>query len=263
MMQGESLNLERTIDDEPSSQVFLEVAAATDVGCKRANNEDAVAVSLREDRSGALLVVADGMGGHTSGEVASGFVVAELVRQYETGLLTDTGALAEAIRVADREISERWPGSGTTVVAALVTESQASIGHVGDSRAYLFRDGSLVALTRDHTLVRELLSHGSITEQQAQNHPRRHVLLQAVGTGRQDPPDTRLLRIQGGDVLVLESDGLHGVVAEPELRSALRECVSRCAPAAETAETLVSMALAEGAPDNVSVAILLVKELCA
>ena len=227
----------------------LRAAARSDVGLVRTNNEDAAYVGPR------LLVVADGMGGHAAGEIASSTVVAALLPLDEEEPGPDLGAILQrGITAANERLrlavdsSEQLEGMGTTLTAILWDGSRIGVAQVGDSRAYRLRDGAMQQLTLDQTFVQSLVNEGRLTPQEAEQHPQRSLLLQALD-GRNDvEPVVLLAQPQAGDRYLLCSDGLSDFVSTEAIHRAL---------AAETAElaadALVASALEEGAPDNVTV----------
>jgi protein phosphatase len=199
--------------------------ALTDIGKVRESNEDSFVCRP------PLFVVADGMGGHVAGEVASRMAVEtvnacfaaphdaaapqELLRQ----------AISEANRLIFRmaqEDSER-AGMGTTVTAAFVRDAKLFWGHVGDSRLYLLRAGTLSQVTEDHSLVSELVKKGNITPAEALLHPHRNILTRAVGTGEQVKVDTGSIKLQAGDSVLLCTDGLTNMVADDDIAATLRQ----------------------------------------
>src|SRR5215218_11206245 len=183
---------------------------ASDLGRQRQGNEDNYFV-----RS-PLFVVADGMGGAQAGEVASEMAVDSFDGGLPDGSVAD--ALVRIIQDANRRIHDRSrsdeqaAGMGTTVTAAYVGEHEVTIAHVGDSRAYLLRDGDLVRLTRDHSLVGELVARGKLTEEQAESHPQRSVITRALGAYADVEVDTDVFPARAGDLFLLCSDGLTGMV---------------------------------------------------
>ncbi len=185
----------------------------SDLGRQRQGNEDNFFVRA------PLFVVADGMGGAQAGEVASEIAV----RSFESGLPSGppTEGLVTVIEGANRRIHDRsrtdagQAGMGTTVTAAYVGESDVTIAHVGDSRAYVLRDGELVRLTRDHSLVGELVARGKLTEEQAETHPQRSVITRALGPEPDVEVDVQTYNARGGDLFLLCSDGLTSMVPEP------------------------------------------------
>jgi protein phosphatase len=230
----------------------MDVHARTDPGRERETNEDAV-LAERID-GGWLLAVADGMGGHAAGDVASEAattVLAESVRETgaddpaETRLREAVSAAAERVRsLAEGERS----GMGTTLVAALVYGGEATIVNVGDSRAYRF-DGGLRQVTVDHSLVQQLLDSGEITPEEARTHPQRNVVTQALGTDGEISPDVYREGLPG--TLLLCSDGLTEELTDGEIESILA-----AEPSAEAAAAaLVGAANDSGGRDNVSVVV--------
>jgi PPM family protein phosphatase len=226
----------------------LRFAARSDVGLQREGNEDSGYAGP------SLLAVADGMGGHAAGEVASSVAVAtlaQLERDVPGGDLLDT--LARAVAEANKAISQmvtvdpKLDGMGTTLTALLWAGGRLGLVHVGDSRAYLLRDGKLEQITHDHTFVQTLVDEQRITPEEADHHPQRSLLLRALD-GRGDPdPDLSLRDVQVGDRYLLCSDGLSGVVPF----EAIAEALSESDPDAAV-DALVRMALEGGGPDNVT-----------
>src|SRR5262245_23177148 len=191
----------------------------SDLGRQRQGNEDAYFVRA------PLFVVADGMGGAQAGEVASQMAASS----FESGLPDGSPAdgLVHIIEDANRRIHERSvtesqrAGMGTTVTAAYVGENEVTIAHVGDSRAYVLRDGELLRLTRDHSLVGELVARGKLTEEQAERHPQRSVITRSVGPEPEVQVDVQTYQARGGDVFLVCSDGLTSMVFEPRVKEIL------------------------------------------
>jgi protein phosphatase len=230
---------------------------ASDAGQQRENNEDAA----RALPDVGLFLVADGMGGHIAGEVASRVASDAIVEIFSSAepprLIRDEAArLGEAIIAANsavRREAERLElvGMGTTLTVLLVRGSTATVGHVGDSRAYLIRKDDVRQLTRDHTLVALLIQSGAIEAAEATSHPERHVLTQAIGTQADIQPDVAQHRLHRGSRLMLSSDGLHDVVPPGEIA----ELVHIEDPEA-AARALVDRANALGGPDNITVVLI-------
>lgn len=228
----------------------LRYTARSDVGLIREGNEDSGYAGP------FLLVVADGMGGHAAGEVASAAAVDVLSHVHPPDADEDpVSLLADAIDRANsriRDLIDADPsreGMGTTVTALLWTGERLTVAHIGDSRAYHLRSGKLHQITQDHTFVQALVDEGKITEDEARAHPARSLVLRALD-GRGDPePDIFAVEVQAGDRFLVCSDGLSGVVTDTTLQEVLNTESSLEA----TADTLVELALRGGAPDNVTV----------
>lgn len=227
-------------------------AAVSHVGKIRANNQDSGYAGEY------LFVVADGMGGHAGGDVASAIAVKRIIetdRQFVSG--TDAEfALHTALTAANAQLAEtvfdhsELTGMGTTVSGLILVNGQVVIAHIGDSRIYLLREGELTQVTADHTFVQRLVDSGRITEEEAAVHPRRSVLMRVLGDVDATPEiDTSIMATQPGDRWLLCSDGLSSYVAQEKILNALTHI-----PDAEAAaERLVKDALDQGAPDNVTV----------
>lgn len=226
----------------------IEVGSATDIGRVRERNEDSVLVNP------PLYVVADGMGGHRGGQVASQ-VALETMEELAT---QGPGSLADHVRRANRAVwdrsveDERLSGMGTTLTAARIDGASALIAHVGDSRAYLLRDGMLRQLTTDHTLVDRMVRSGEITEAEADVHPHKNVLTRALGTDEQVEVDEDALALVDGDRLLICSDGLTGMVTEDQIQAILENSDHP----QQAADRLVKAANRAGGIDNISVVVL-------
>jgi serine/threonine protein phosphatase PrpC len=220
----------------------------TDTGRARADNEDSAYARP------PLYVVADGMGGAQAGEVASALAVEE----FRGGLVAQGTAeqrLSERVQAANRRIYEtarrklEHEGMGTTLTAVYLDESSLAVAHVGDSRAYIFRDGELVRLTHDHSLVEELIRRGKLTPEQAAAHPQRSIITRALGIEPEVEVDTWTYPMQAGDVVLLCSDGLTSMISEPQIASVLAE-----QPDLERAgDRLINEANEAGGRDNITV----------
>ncbi|HEU4675282.1 MAG TPA: PP2C family serine/threonine-protein phosphatase [Motilibacteraceae bacterium] len=228
----------------------LRFAARSDVGLLRDGNEDSGYAGPR------LLVVADGMGGHAAGEVASSVAVASLAALDEDSPGPDLlDRLATAVETANAHLHDMVEGDpalagmGTTLTALLRAGPRVGLVHVGDSRCYLLRDGELVQVTRDHTFVQTLVDEGRISKEDAGSHPQRNLILNALQG--QDPVelDLSVREMRKGDRWLLCSDGLTGVVSDESLHRTLLGTADTDA----AADTLVDLALRGGAPDNVTV----------
>jgi PPM family protein phosphatase len=220
----------------------------TDTGRQRRENEDSAFASA------PLFVVADGMGGAQAGEVASRLAI----ETFEEGLPDDGNAeqqLAGRVREANHKIYEcaraehGREGMGTTLTAAYLDETELAIAHVGDSRAYLFRDGELTRLTRDHSLVDELVRQGKLTEEQAAGHPQRSIITRALGPEPDVEVDTFSYPVHAGDVLLLCSDGLTSMVSEERVA----EILGSSQTLDEAGTRLIDAANEAGGRDNITV----------
>jgi len=226
----------------------VESASVTHQGCVREQNQDSHCDRARD----GLWAVADGMGGHEGGEWASARVVQEIERaELPPGLEEAGNCLAEAAEVANRaiiaEAQQRGRQMGTTLVALIIRDQRFVVLWVGDSRAYLLRDGQLQQLSRDHSQVQEMVDRGLMEPQQAIGHPMSHILSRAIGVREQIEIERAEGEVRPGDVFLLCSDGLHGYVAQSEIRSRL----GRGAPD-RALDELLELTLAAGAPDNVT-----------
>jgi len=228
--------------------LVLRYAARSDRGLVRQNNQDSVYAGPR------LLALADGMGGHAAGEVASKVVIAALAALDDEDPGGDLlGDLGDAIEQGNAAISELvggdpdLDGMGTTLTAVLFAGSRLGLAHVGDSRAYLMRDGRLAQITHDDTFVQSLIDEGRITYEEAASHPQRSLLLKAL-TGREIEPSLAVREARAGDRYLLCSDGLSGVVSDETLAEALRITNPQAC-----ADRLIELALKGGGPDNVTV----------
>jgi len=234
--------------------IALRYAARSDVGLVRSNNQDSAYAGPH------LLAVADGMGGHAGGDIASSVAVAHLAPLDDEAHGPDDALdeLGRALAAAHEELlalAEDHPelaGLGTTVTALLRSGNKLAMAHIGDSRAYLLRDGDLAQVTTDHSFVQHLVNTGKLTPEEAENHPQRSVLLRVLGDFDMDiAPDLSVREARPGDRWLLCSDGLSGVVSHETLAETLREVadVDACA------DQLVELALRGGAPDNVTVVV--------
>ncbi|MEZ5117398.1 MAG: protein phosphatase 2C domain-containing protein [Candidatus Nanopelagicales bacterium] len=232
--------------------LVLRYAARSDVGLVRSGNEDSGYAGP------SLLVVADGMGGHAAGELASATVVATLA-QLQVSPPPDAEllpALSDAVDDSGASIGDvadaqpDFAGMGTTVTALYWNGTRIAILHVGDSRAYLFRDGELTQITHDHTYVQTLVDAGRITPEEARTHPRRSLIMKAIDGAHPVEPDVSAREARVGDRYLLCSDGLTGVVTDDALAA---ELATGDPPG--TVTRLVELALEGGAPDNVTVVV--------
>lgn len=243
------------------------VSGKTDIGVVRQNNEDNLYISQDD----GLLLVADGMGGHASGEVASKITV-DIMRDYFNGvkegrqlqigpyqedLSEPTNRLGSAIRLANQAIYEAaqgnplWHGMGNTIAATLITGNRLSIAHVGDSRVYLVREGSIEQLTDDHSFVSEQVKREIISKEQAKASEMKNVLTRALGVHPEVEVDLEELSLLDGDMLLLCTDGLTGMVDDEEIfaiTNTLHDPAAAC-------EDLIARANQNGGKDNITVVI--------
>ena len=219
----------------------------TDIGCLRDHNEDSLVVTP------PLFAVADGMGGHAAGEVASEIavrVLSELAPEHP-----DVEALGRAIEEANRAVIQAAregrgrQGMGTTMTAAMLEGERLVIAQVGDSRAYLLHQGKLQQLTRDHSLMADMIEAGQLTPEEARTHPQRSVITRALGSDAHLHPDIYEINVETGDRLLICSDGLSGMIFDDQIENTLRRVQDpqRCA------SQLVNEAIAGGGHDNVTV----------
>ncbi len=251
-----------------SKQLRLDVAQLTDVGRKRPHNEDNMAYVIPKDaqvmaRKGALFVVADGMGGHAAGEVASEIAVETISNAYyqQDDNEDITVSLLHAIKRANALIHQRAAenmmrsGMGTTCVAAVLRGSTAYIANVGDSRAYLVRAGQARQVSQDHSWVEEQVRAGLLTRDQARSHAQRNVITRSLGTQDDVDVDVFTEQLFEGDTLLLCSDGLSGLVSDEDLRSIIGQYLPQ-----ESVYRLVERANENGGPDNITAIVIRVLE---
>jgi len=246
----------------------LDVAQLTDVGRKRDHNEDNMAYVIPKDPQvmaykGALFIVADGMGGHAAGEVASEIAVDTVSNAYYQDDNDDVAAsLLHAIRRANAAIHQRAAenmlrsGMGTTCVAAILRGNVAYIANVGDSRAYLVRKGRIRQVSQDHSWVAEQVRAGLLTEEQARTHTQRNVITRSLGTQAEVEIDLFREVLEEGDTLILCSDGLSGLVNDEEMQQTLEQFVPQ-----ESVYHLIERANEGGGPDNITAVVARVQEL--
>jgi PPM family protein phosphatase len=230
--------------------LVLRYAARSDRGLVRANNEDSVYAGAR------LLALADGMGGHAAGEVASQLVIAalahldddepggDLLAKLDTAVRSGNAAIAAQV-----EMEPDLEGMGTTLTAILFAGNRLGLGHIGDSRGYLFRDGELTQITKDDTFVQTLVDEGRITAEEAHSHPQRSLIMRAL-TGHEVEPTLTMREARVGDRYLLCSDGLSDPVSDETIAEALQ-----IPDVAESAYRLIELALRGGGPDNVTVVV--------
>jgi PPM family protein phosphatase len=243
----------------------IELAALSDLGCQRENNEDRYsywepASDQQFASKGRLVSVADGMGGYEGGQEASRIAIETIEGAYAGGEGGDPHSLLlDGFHTAHRKIQEYadthpgLEGMGTTCTTVALRDLQLYFAHIGDSRLYLLRNGSIRQLTHDHSYVSRLVAHGVISSEEAESHPQRHILTAALGAGAEVEPDcpTNPVELQPGDSLVLCTDGLWGLVHEPEIQ----KVIAQHAPG-EACSELVGMARSRGGPDNITLQVI-------
>lgn len=239
----------------------MKVVFQTDVGKIRPHNEDCGGIFQNKDGY-YLAVVADGMGGHRAGDVASGMTIAYLKNEWE-----------ETENISSPEKAEQWlkehianinrllfdhslqheecQGMGTTIVSAICTDQFATIGHIGDSRCYVLNQHGFQQITEDHSLVNELVKTGQISKEDAEHHPRKNVLLRALGTEKDVKLDIKTISVDEHDQLLLCSDGLSNKVSE----QAMLHILTSNQPLEQKAQALIHLANEHGGEDNITLAI--------
>ncbi len=237
----------------------MNTAAGTDRGQVRPRNEDAFHLGRH------VFAVADGMGGHLAGDVAATTAllpIKSLDGQSFPNAESARDALLDAILVANAAVVRKAAGEpslqgmGTTLTATIVAGRRLHVGHVGDSRAYLLRDGELVQLTRDHTLVAHLIEAGRITKEEAAVHPQRSIITRAIGVDIDLAVDTLTIDLQDGDQVMLCSDGLTGPVPDEQIKQTLQDGRT----AQDAVNRLIAVANDRGGPDNITVVLIRFRE---
>lgn len=257
--------------DKATPELRVEIGTLSDVGCVREVNEDSIRVIRPTDpnelaRRGILVVVADGMGGHNAGEIASRLAVEVVVQRNADESKEPGRALSRSIEQANRVIIDaaskdaRYTGMGTTCTALLLRGGLAYCAHVGDSRLYLARGNDIFLMTEDHSAVMDLVKQGTITADEARHHPDKNVIVRALG-GRADVEVAtweKPLSVRPGDTFLICTDGLYDLVEDNELYDALRGALPQLA-----CERLVELARQRGGPDNITVGIITMTDTAA
>lgn len=245
-------------------ELQLDSHTVTDIGLARDTNQDRCGAFAPEDpqtrgERGRLFVVADGMGGHAGGDVAAELAIQSIPAAYFNGEWSGPPSTLRSAFLSANAAIERHAyeeperrGMGAAAVAVAVLDGRVVLGHLGDCRAYRVRNGRLERLTSDHSWVQERQDAGWLTAEEAQSHAYRHILTRALGAEADAEPTLTELELVPGDVIVLCSDGLWGVVEDEELA----EVLARNLPAKEAARALVDLALQHGGPDNIAVAVI-------
>ena len=243
----------------------MKLVAKTDIGSQRSENQDSYRGGRRPDDA-VWGAVCDGMGGARGGRLASTMAVDALQQAIEAGIdeahtpQAGRALLESAVEQANRSVYEKARGTpslsgmGTTVVCALVRGGLAQYVHVGDSRIYLFRNNKLLQLTKDHSMVQEMVEQGALTEEEAQNHPRKNLITRAVGTEPRVSCDVFTLRVAPGDAILLCSDGLSNLLTDQELLFEVVHAVHK----EQCCQHLIEIAKDRGAPDNITAVLMLI-----
>lgn len=252
----------------PRCVPLIKFGVKTDLGRIRENNEDKFDFYEPEDPTllaarGCLFAVADGMGGHAAGQIASELALKNLVQCYydsptddiPTSLLEALSSANEVVHNVSLMVPER-NGMGTTITAAVVAEDRVYVGQVGDSRAYLVRDGEIRQVTFDHSWVAEQVRFGILTPEEAEASPLRNVITRAIGTQSYVEPDVFIEEVHVGDVWVLCSDGLTGHVQDDEIR-----LIASSQPPTEAARQLIELANSRGGRDNITVFVFSIRDI--
>ncbi len=236
----------------------LHHSAQTDVGRSREINQDSFGVGEQLPDGSQLFVVCDGMGGHLAGEVASQTAVETMLATFPQSIPSDIpAALTQSFEAANKAVFERGRGNmGTTAVALLLYHNVAFIANVGDSRAYLVRNGELRQLSLDHSFVEEQVRAGLLTPEQARHSNVKNIITRAVGHQREVQVDVFREPVQAGDVYMLCSDGLHGYVEEDILLDLIKTL-----PLEQAAPTMIRLANEAGGPDNITTVLIQIDEL--
>lgn len=243
----------------------MQIEYQSDVGRRRNTNQDYASVFTNQEGI-KLAILADGMGGHRAGDIASQMAVLNLGNAWEEQDLTDDEKIAQwfiqAIQEENALIYQRgqeqpeYNGMGTTIVAAALSEERFTIAHVGDSRAYLIRDGKIIQLTEDHSLVNELVKSGEISEEMAVNHPRKNILTRSVGMPGTVEVDVSTYIWQLKDRLLLCSDGLTNMLSEEMIKT----IVNQEGTLSDKVTELINQANEAGGADNITVLLIEFKE---
>lgn len=237
----------------------MEVGFSTDIGLKRKTNQDTIYAS--KDSNIPLFLVADGMGGHKAGEVASKMVKDILVSNFtskenDLNLNMDLEKFIKlTIEEANTKIylkssrNKEYKGMGTTLTAAYIEGETIYIGHVGDSRAYIINDGKIIQITEDHSYVNQLMKTGTITKEEAKNHPKKNMITKAVGSSSILEVDSMKINIKKDDILILSSDGLTNMVSDDEILNHFQSDLE----IQKICDKLVDKANYNGGNDNISI----------
>ena len=238
----------------------MEISILTDVGQRRTNNQD-YANQYKNKAGKSMVLLADGMGGHRAGNIASEMAVTDLGAAWVATEISTINEVrewfAENLEKENQQIhrigqDEEHKGMGTTLEAVAVIDDQVLFAHVGDSRIGLVRNGEYHQLTSDHSLVNALLKAGQITEEEAAHHPQRNIITQSIGQKDELQPDFGMVTVEAGDFIVINSDGLTNMISGDEIRDIVVSDLS----VEEKAKTLVRFANNAGGLDNITVVLI-------
>ena len=238
----------------------MELWGITDSGKVRRENQDVFKTLFDEERGVAVLVVCDGMGGANAGNVAS-TIAAETFMQHmgkcvqNIGTIDEIGAkMSKAVIAANKAVYDKgsredeFAGMGTTLTAAISTPHGEVVANIGDSRLYHISTSSIKQISKDHSIIEDMISRGELTRAQARKHPNKHLITRALGTSSKEKPDVFFLNLDYGEHILLCTDGLSNVVMDSEILFEMQ----RGTCARECCENLIEIALSRGAPDNVT-----------
>lgn len=242
----------------------MEISLLTDVGQKRTNNQDYV--NLFVNRAGrTMIILADGMGGHRAGNIASEMAVTDLGAAWVDTQIDTVNEVrewfAEHLEIENQKIyqlgrDEAYKGMGTTLEALAIIDNQAIYAHIGDSRIGLIRGEEYHQLTNDHSLVNELLKAGQLTPEEAEAHPQKNIITQSIGQKDEIQPDLGIMSLEPGDYIVINSDGLTNMISGSEIYDIVTSDISLD----DKAATLVRFANNAGGLDNITVALIVIEE---
>ena len=242
----------------------MEISLLTDVGQKRTNNQDYV--NLFVNRAGrTMIILADGMGGHRAGNIASEMAVTDLGAAWVDTQIDTVNEVrewfAEHLEIENQKIyqlgrDEAYKGMGTTLEALALIDNQAIYAHIGDSRIGLIRGEEYHQLTNDHSLVNELLKAGQLTPEEAEAHPQKNIITQSIGQKDEIQPDLGIMSLEPGDYIVINSDGLTNMISGSEIYDIVTSDISLD----DKAATLVRFANNAGGLDNITVALIAIEE---
>lgn len=243
----------------------MRTAFLTDIGMKRESNQDYV--NVFKNKAGIIFaIVADGMGGHQGGDVASDMAVSHIGHDFESNNFQDLNEiekwLLSELHKENQQIIDTsnqfsdLSGMGTTMVSVTLVDKQILVANVGDSRCYLYRDNEIKQLSFDHSLVNELVESGEISEEEARFHPQKNVITQTLGVNKSINPATKILDVRVGDLLLLCSDGLTNMLSNQEISNILSQKID----IQEMCKKLVEKANSAGGMDNITVLILDINE---